>query len=178
MRLQEHHTIVDKTREPLPAAFERLGRSLRRMARTLMGDADDADDALQEAFCRLWPRRSRIGSEEEAARLLTATVRNLSIDVLRRRKLEAAVPLDEARDAVPDGEAEVAAQREEQYRRVSALVEEKLTPLQRDILHRREILGQDYEQIATELQMLQPAVRTQLSRARKTIRECYKNEKS
>lgn len=178
MRSPEHHTNVSKSREPLPAAFERLGRSLRRMARTLMGDADDAEDALQEAFCRLWPRRSRIETEDEAARLLTATVRNLSIDVLRRRKLEAAVPLDEARDAMPDGEAEAAEQREEQYRRVSALVEEKLTPLQRDILHRREILGQDYEQIATELQMLQPAVRTQLSRARKTIRECYKNEKS
>ena len=176
MRLQEHHTSVDTPRDPLPSAFERLGRSLHRMARSVMGDADEADDALQEAFCRLWPRRSRIRTEEEAARLLTATVRNLSIDVLRRRQVESTVPLDEARDATPDGEAEMLERREEQYRRVCALVEQKLTPLQRDILHRREILGQGYEEIARDLQMLQPAVRTQLSRARKTIRECYKNE--
>ncbi len=173
----EQTDTVQTSSQALPTAFERLGRKLRGMARGLLGNADDADDALQEAFCRLWPRRSSIRSEEEAARLLTVTVKNLSIDVLRRRQTSDWVPLDEERDAVPDEEATMLESREEQYRRISTLVEQKLTPLQRDILNRREILGQDYEEIARDLQMQQPALRTQLSRARKIIRECYKNER-
>ena len=175
MRSSEKYEVVEEKAEVLPLAFQRLGTALHRMARTLMGNADDADDALQEAFCRLWPRREKIKSEEEAAKLLTTTVKHLSIDLLRQRQTRMTVLLDEERDTVPDLEVNQYETREEQYSRVKRLVDTKLTPLQRDILHRREILGEGYEQIARDLQMQQSAIRTQLSRARKTIRECYKN---
>lgn len=175
MRSSDKYEVVEEKAEVLPLAFQRLGTALHRMARTLMGNADDADDALQEAFCRLWPRRENIKSEEEAAKLLTTTVKHLSVDLLRQRQTRRAVTLDEERDAVPDLEDNLQECREEQYRRVKRLVEIKLTPLQREILHRREILGEAYEQIAADMKMQQSAIRTQLSRARKTIRECYKN---
>ena len=175
MRSSEKYEVVEEKAEVLPLAFQRLGTALHRMARTLMGNADDADDALQEAFCRLWPRREKIKSEEEAAKLLTTTVKHLSIDLLRRRQTRMTVLLDEERDAVPDLEVNQYETREEQYSRVKRLVDTKLTALQRDILHRREILGEGYEQIAADMNMQQSAIRTQLSRARKTIRECYKN---
>lgn len=176
MHLQNHHRVDSQTDETLPAVFERLGKSLRRMAQTLMGNADDAEDALQEAFCRLWPRRKCIQTEDEAAKLLTTTVKHLSIDVLRRRQTTGTVPIDEERDAFEDDDTDYQENKEEQFIRVKKLIDSRLTPLQQEILHRREILEEDYELIAKDLQMKQAAIRTQLSRARKTIRECYKNQ--
>lgn len=176
MHLQNHHRADSHTDETLPAVFERLGKSLRRMAQTLVGNADDAEDALQEAFCRLWTRRKCIQTEDEAAKLLTTTVKHLSIDVLRRRKTIGTLSIDEERDTLEDDETDYQESREEQFNRVKALINSKLTPLQQEILHRREVLGEDYELISKDLQMQQTAIRAQLSRARKTIRECYKNQ--
>ncbi|MBQ8277761.1 MAG: sigma-70 family RNA polymerase sigma factor [Bacteroidaceae bacterium] len=158
---------------PVLSAFRRTKSALRRMAGAMLGDEAEADDALQDAFCRLWPRREGIRTESEAAALFTTTVRRLSIDVLRRRKASPLVGLEEERVEVPDDTADATAEREECFRRVSALVEERLSPMQREILRRREYAGEDMDSIAEDLGMQPAAVRMQLSRARKTIRELY-----
>ena len=61
----------------------------------------------------------------------------------------------------------------EKYHLIEMIIEQKLTPLQQEILKRRDFEGEEYEQIAKSLNMQQSAVRVQLSRARKTIREIY-----
>lgn len=158
---------------PVLSAFRRMRQSLQRMAGGMLGDEAEAEDALQDAFCRLWPRRGSIRSEDEAAALLTTTVRHLSIDVLRRRRTACIVPIAEEHDT---GEPADASEREACYRRVEAIVERHLSPLQREILHRREYDGESFESIAASLGMQTAAVRMQLSRIRKTIRELYRND--
>lgn len=39
------------------------------MSRHILQNEDDASDAIQEAFCRLWPIQNKIKSEKEAAAL-------------------------------------------------------------------------------------------------------------
>jgi len=56
---------------------------------------------------------------------------------------------------------------------VEELIDHQLSPVQRSILKKKEYEGQSIDEIAKELDMQQAAVRMQLSRARKTIRECY-----
>ena len=131
----------------------------------MLADADAAEDALQDAFIRLWGRYE-VRSRQEAEALLTRTVRNVSIDKLRKRKT---VPL--ARD-LP--EEDVGENREAIFRRVEEMVDTELTDLQRLIVRRHEYEGLSLEKIAEELGMQSPAVRMQLSRARKTIREQYR----
>ena len=46
--------------DKLTTAFRRISMRLRQSARKLTGTADDADDVLQEAFFRLWRKRSEI----------------------------------------------------------------------------------------------------------------------
>ncbi|MCD7815658.1 MAG: sigma-70 region 4 domain-containing protein [Bacteroides sp.] len=48
-----------------------------------------------------------------------------------------------------------------------------MKPKQRKILNIKEYEGKEYDEIAASLGMQPPAVRMQLSRARKEIRECY-----
>ncbi|WP_314819397.1 hypothetical protein [Alloprevotella tannerae] len=49
---------VTTTENPLLTAFSGLRRRLRPTLSRWLGE-DEADDALQEAFCRLWPERER-----------------------------------------------------------------------------------------------------------------------
>ena len=147
----------------LTETYQRIRERLRAGAGKMLSDAEAAEDALQDAFVRLWGRY-QVRSEREAEALLTRTVRNVSIDQLRKRKT---VPL--AMD-LPEERTE---NREALFRRVEEMVDTELTDLQRLIIRRHEYESVTLERIAEELGMQPPAVRMQLSRARKTIREQY-----
>ena len=148
----------------LTETYQRIRERLRAGAGKMLSDAEAAEDALQDAFVRLWGRY-QVRSEREAEALLTRTVRNVSIDQLRKRKT---VPL--AGDQ-PEDRAE---NREALFRRVEEMVDTELTDLQRLIIRRHEYESVTLERIAEELGMQPSAVRMQLSRARKTIREQYR----
>ena len=149
----------------LTETYQRIRLRLKAGAGRLLADADAAEDALQDAFVRLWGRYE-VRSGREAEALLTRTVRNVSIDQLRKRKT---VPLS---GDLP--EEDVGENREALFRRVEEMVDTELTDLQRLIVRRHEYEGLTLERIAEELGMQPPAVRMQLSRARKTIREQYR----
>lgn len=70
----------------LTKTFQQLRLQLRRMAGSILGDDDDAEDALHDAFCRLWISYKDINSETDARRLSYTLVYNTSIDSLRRSK--------------------------------------------------------------------------------------------
>ena len=148
----------------LTETYQRIRERLRAGAGRMLSDAEAAEDALQDAFVRLWGRY-QVRSEKEAEALLTRTVRNVSIDQLRKRKT---VPL--AMD-LPEERTE---NREALFRRVEEMVDTELTDLQRLIIRKHEYESVTLEKIAEELGMQPPAVRMQLSRARKTIREQYR----
>ena len=155
-------------RDLLTDTYMRLRDRFRTRAWRILGNADDADDALQEAFFKLWTRGYEIRTVSEAEALLSTVVRNTSLDAIRRRRDK--VPIDAA-DRLP---AEDRRDRAEQLAAVQGLIDRELTDTQRYILERVEYGGLTQEQIAQELGMQPPAVRMQLSRARKTIRELYK----
>lgn len=152
------------------------GRSrLLQMARRLLESQDDAEDALQEAFSRLWPRAETLRSEAEAEKLATVTVRNISIDQLRRQSDHPNADIgDLPNDSSLTTDTEAEQERREQYEIVQQLIAQRLTPLQQRILRMHDMEEQSYAEIARQESMLEAAIRMQLSRARKTIRECYR----
>ena len=93
------------------------------------------------------------------------------IDELRRRQKLGETSLEEGCD--PTDEADAEDEAAERYRRVKQIIDQRLTPLQREILERRETREEAFEEIAATLNMQPAAVRMQLSRARKLIREVY-----
>lgn len=149
---------------------------LLQMARRLLENPEDAEDALQEAFSRLWPRADMLRSESEAAKLATVTVRNISIDQLRRQDEHPKSSVDDQCNnpaLVTDADEEM--EKQEQYRIVKQLIDQRLTPLQQRILQMHDMEEREYSEIAQQEGMQEAAVRMQLSRARKTIRECYRD---
>lgn len=123
---------------------------------------------MQDAFVKLWGRYS-LGSASEAEALLVRTARNASVDAIRR---ERTVRLD---GDLPE-EDDTTAEREALFRKVEELMQKDLSELQQYIIRRHEYQGVPLGKVAKELGMEPPAVRMQLSRARKKIRDRYNEQ--
>ena len=131
------------------------------------------EDTLQDAFCRLWGGKYKIGSVKEAMGLLSRTGRNLEIDEYRKARKRQTVSLDGRQ---VEEEPDDAMEKELLFRKVEASVNSELTDLQRLIVRKHEYEGQSFERIAKDLGMQQTAVRMHISRARKILRDKFRNE--
>ena len=151
--------------EPLLSAFTRLRDNLLSMSRHILQNEDDASDAIQEAFCRLWPIRNKIKSEKEAAALTVTTTRNICIDQIRKKARFPELDIETNNECDEDNS---------EKETVKLLIEKRLTENQRKILELRDYQGLEIEDIANRLNMQPATIRMNLSRARKTIREQYK----
>ena len=148
-------------------------RSVRR--RLLSRRSDDDEDALQEAFCRLWARRAEFSSQGEAEGFLTVAARNVSIDHHRRRQSHPETDIDSL-DRHPVSEEDSDAYLE-QIAEINRLIESHLSERDREILNRHDRDGWDFEEIADHFGITQANARMILSRARKTIRTLYRERR-
>lgn len=156
----------------LTSTFSLLKTRLRVIATSILGNDDDAQDALQEAFYKLWKRHSDVKSRQEAEKLSVTAVKNASIDMLRHR-LAHPVEQIEDRTAIADEQGEP--EREELFKRVSTIIEMQLSERQRDIIMMRDMQEMSFQEIARRLDMSEENVRMTLSRARKIVRTIYQN---
>jgi RNA polymerase sigma-70 factor (ECF subfamily) len=135
----------------------------------VIADSAGADDILQDSFVRLWRGQYPLQSEKEAEALLARAIRNASLNERRRKRGE---PLEmDVVDESPDAE-----EKERAYDELKRLIDSELTSTQKYILEEKEFGGRTLEDIAKELKMEPGAVRMQLSRARKTLRNSLNHE--
>ncbi len=132
-----------------------------------------SEDVLQDAFCKLWGGKYKIGSVKEAIGLLSRTSRNIEIDEYRKASGRQTVSLDGRQVEDESGDA---MEKELLFRKVEESVESELSELQRLIVRKHEYEGQSFERIAKDLGMRQTAVRMHISRARKILRDKFRNE--
>ncbi len=140
-----------------------------------MKDRWKAEDALQEAFCRLWGRKYKVSSLKEAIGLLARTGRNIEIDEFRKSRGRKTVGLDKV-GMEDDPSAAMALEWEALFRKVEASLDRDITLLQKKIIQLHEYEGLSFEEIAKELGMQPAAVRMQASRARKLLRDKFRND--
>lgn len=151
----------------------RIKERLRATARRIVSD-DVVDDALQDAFVRLWTRRSDFDTENAVEGVAVTTVRNICIDSVRRD----AVRRHDDIDGNPSAGAVTCddddrREREELYSEVSAIIERELSERDRRVLYLRDRDGWEMEDIALATGLSEANVRVILSRCRKTIRKIY-----
>ncbi len=144
-------------------------RNVRRRLMARHGDNDE--DALQDAFCRLWTRRDDFASKDEAEGFLTVTVRNLTVDIHRRRQAHPETDIEKASQFAPDDDDRE--YQENQFLEIRQIIEKCLTPRDREILLHRDHDGWEFDEIASFYEISEANARMIVSRARKTIREIY-----
>lgn len=154
----------------LTDTFVRIWQKLKFSSSRLLPDDQDAEDVLQDCFVRLWQRQYQLDSEKEAEVLLAKTVRNASINEKRRKHLAHLA-------ADYPGDGDIYEDRERSFSEMQKSIRTELTEKQRYILEEKEYGGRTLEDIARELKMEPAAVRMQLSRARKILRNALKNDR-
>lgn len=152
--------------DTLTSSFLSLREKLHRSALSFLKNDEDARDALQDTFFRLW-RNGPVDSDSEAGRKLFTVLRNICIDRLRKPRHVTADEAGLEQIAVPPDYSE-------DMERLEALISSGLTDMQRRIYQLVAHEGREYEEIASELDISVEAVRMNMSRARKRIRENYK----
>lgn len=150
----------------LTSSFLALRDKLHRSALGFLKNDEDARDALQDTFFNLW-RDGGAETETEARNKLFAVLRNICIDRLRKPKT---CPLDET----DTDSLEVKAFSFEDMDKYEFLLTTGLTEVQRHIYSLVTHDGMEYYAIAETLGMSVEAVRMNMSRARKKIRDNYK----
>ncbi|MDE6300100.1 MAG: sigma-70 family RNA polymerase sigma factor [Muribaculaceae bacterium] len=156
---------MEKTYDILTASFLELRSRLHTIAIRMLLDDEDAKDALQDTYLKLRVR-DETASESEARNKLVAVLRNVCIDRLRRRRTG---PLDGSDVAEPSVEPY-----SEDISRLEHLLKTGLSPLQLKIYEMVTNREMEYDEVARETGMTIEAVRTNMSRTRKKIRENLK----
>ena len=159
-----------KQTDRITNAFTALREQMLSLAERITGNRDDAADAVQDAFVKLWQQRGRFESTSHAQGAGMMTVRTTSIDMARRNNRHSDVPVEQAADTleeVTDNERSLA------YQQVRYIIDNDLSYNQRMIIDLREMQGLEFEDIAKRMNMTAANVRVELSRARRRVREIY-----
>ena len=131
---------------------------------------DDAEDAVQDILCKLWMLREKLDHYRSVDALAATAVRNYCLNHLRRSVQE--VPIDERSVSIPDTEPDADAAQEERLDTILQLMKE-LPDTQQAVLRMKHIDGLETDEIARTLGCTEEAVRMNLSRARKRIKEQF-----
>lgn len=148
-----------------------LRERMLQQARTLTGDADDAEDVVQDVLLKLWNRRQELDQCRHIEAFVSTAVRNACIDFQRTKHTSSNVlpePSCFVNENDPHHELEVKNEMELVHRIICSL-----PPLQQTILRMKDIEGYETEEIAQITGCSSEAIRSNLSRARKRLRDIY-----
>lgn len=164
-----------------PQALEELFAlycgDVRRVARGIVGNDDEAQDVAQDTWMRVMTHVVSLRNAERFAPWLRRVTRNVSLDLVSRRNRRAPVALDdeESIDDFPASDAESPEasllSHETQWTVWEALG--RLSEGDRAILQMREQEGLAYAQIAVRLRITAGAAGVRVFRARDRFRTTY-----
>lgn len=169
------HELMARLAMDDPDALEELMRRHRptavQEARRMLGDAALAEDVAQEAFARVYLARRQYRESFAFRTWLTAIVRNLCVDQIRRRKLSP-VPSE----ALPEGSSPSAESEYLALERRMRLWNElaALSPVDAGLLTGYALEDRSYRELAARYGLSVPQVKIRLHRIRKRLRakEC------
>ncbi len=155
--------------EPIVRAYERPGL---RVALGMMGNQDDAMDALQDAFVKTWRNLERFDLKRPFGPWFFQILRNQCRDALRSRnvrfRLEALDERLEMRPSDPEKRPDRIRERREARERLWKALEQ-LSEDHREVLVLKEIEGFRYGEIAGILNIPEGTVASRLFHARRAL---------
>ena len=146
-----------------------LAPQFYRRALALLGNAQDAEDAVQDTYLKLWNQSGRLEKMEQPEAFMHTVLRNVCLNMLRNRhitenELDIADKLPEEGDSIG---------RIEQQGTLRLLLN-SLSPKARCIVTLRHLGDYSFKEMATLTGESESNIRMILSRARRFLREQYR----
>ena len=156
--------------------FERLFKDnyplMYRMAFSMVENADDAKDAVNQVFTQMWKGKPKVSDSQLRGYLLAAT-RNQCLHILRQRQLRRQMEEALQRDEVACQDEE----REELLHELQQIIDDNLTEQDKRVLQLHYDEEMTYAETATVLGISTAAVNKHITRSLAKIRETFKNAK-
>ena len=149
--------------------FLPLHPKLYRIALALVENKDDAEDILQEAYCKLWNKRVDLAGIRNPEAFSVTIIKNLCLDFLRLPRVGRNKDSLENVVIVAGLSPEQKLEEQDQIEQVKRLID-RLPENQRKVLKLKGINGCSLEEIEQITGLTAVNIRVLLSRARKTIR--------
>jgi len=140
-----------------------------RMAKRLLVSTEEAEDATQEVLVKLWHKNDNLDEYKSIEAVAMTMTKNYCLDQLKSKR---AGNMRIVHNNFTDREASLQKQVEDKdtWQWVERIMND-LPEQQKLIVQMRDIEEMEFEEIGKILGMNESAIRTALSRARKTIRE-------
>lgn len=136
----------------------------------MMGNAEDARDAAQEAFTRAWAERGRFDAARPFKPWLCRIAVNICLNELRRSR-RSDVALDEIREPASEADGpQRQLERKELAEKIQAALD-RLDPEYRIVIILKYLTGMSYAEIQKALEISQATLEMRLYRARLKLRE-------
>ncbi|PXV62242.1 RNA polymerase sigma-70 factor (ECF subfamily) [Dysgonomonas alginatilytica] len=159
MELERFKTMVMPLRE-----------KLQNFARSMLTNDIDAEDAVQETYLRLWNARSQLNDHPNPHGFAMQTLKNICIDKIRSSKHQ--ISLDNVNMAESGIDPYTYTEEADSAQIIRKIID-TLPELQRKIMLMRDVEGYELNEIADITGSDIGAVRVNLSRARKKVRDTY-----
>ena len=149
-----------------------LREKLFHIARNILEDEQDAEDTIQDVFLKLWHLRNSLDQHESQLAFATTVTKNSCIDLLRIKKRRESLRLDGYNCLASTDNPYLQLEQKDTEQILKAIIE-NLPPLQQTIIKMKDIEEYEVDEIAKITGSQPEAVRVNLSRARKKVREEY-----
>ncbi len=140
-----------------------------RLAKRLLVSTEEAEDATQEFYFKLWKNKEKIAEYKNVEAFAMTMTKNYCFDRLKSKQASN-LTLVHSNYKEKDTSLDKKMEYRDSVSQVHKLIE-KLPEQQKLVIQLRDVEEYDYEEIGKMLDLKPTAVRVALSRARKTIRE-------
>lgn len=146
-------------------AVSLYGNSIYRLCTVMLGNREDAQDAVQDCFLRYITKAPDFTDETHEKAWIIKVASNVCKDILRQRKHTSFLSLEEIRNiSTSEDNAQILG--------MLSSLDEKY----RIVVHLHYVEGYDVNEISSMLGLSVSAVKKRLQRGREKLREIYEKE--
>ena len=147
-------------------------RLLYRVAYHLTGNAQDAEDLLQDLYLKLWQKRDDLPDEAAKEAYLVSMMRHLFVDQHRLKRLDASAELKNA-DGPPDERSlDRQIDARDEVTQMEGLINE-LSERDAKVIRMHLMDDRSYEEIERDTGLTQGNIRIIVMRTRKKLKEHF-----
>jgi RNA polymerase sigma factor (sigma-70 family) len=154
-----------------------LSRKLYLVAFRFLKRQEEAEDAVQEVFIRLWNRPGELDKYDSLEAFAVTMVKNYCIDILRKEKSIVREDHNNHMDVINNDPSPYEALENNETSQILNNIIEELPENYRQIIMLKEMDGLTYDEMAAVTNQNINTLRVNLSRARKMIRDEFKKRR-
>lgn len=158
------------TKEKFEVIYRKLYPKMYRLARTILYDADECKDVVNDVFVKLM-REEIAPQEDKMEGYLMTSVRNKCRDRLRHKSVRERVEHLYQKEMMQN--SIVTMNDDDRLERLNAYIERELQPLSRQILKLRFLSEMSYDEVAAATGVDRTTVYRHLTKSLESIREYF-----